>query len=101
MGDDFLEGINDRVACHNNAFIRHAFPQQVPAGMLGRGKMQISNHPGNPAVDFLRERLPLVIRPQTCLHVPNPDSVVVAKQGGRHDRCGIALHQHPVRFLGF
>ncbi len=78
---------------HNNAFIRH-LPQQVSAGMLGRGKMRIRQPPRQSTVDFLRERLPLVIRPQTCLHVPNPDSVVVAKQGGRHDRCGIALHQH-------
>ncbi len=91
-----MQGVDHRVAGDNDALGRARLRAAGSGGTIRWGKMQIGDHAGHPAVDLFGERLPFIVGAQTGLHMPDPDAVVISQQGGRHDRGGIALHQHPI-----
>ncbi len=94
---DHLQGIDHRVAGHDNTLFRDAFTQQVLACPTGGGEVQVGDHAGNAAVDLFGEGLPFIAGAQAGFHVTETEPVVVSQQGSRHDRGGIALGQHPIR----
>jgi len=65
--------------------------------VFGWRKVQVGSYPGNLSVDFFRERLPFIARPQSRFNMPHLDAVIVAQQGGYHNRGRIPLNQDPVR----
>jgi len=98
-GGDHAQRVNHRVAGHVDGRRVHALAQQVLPGGLGGGKVQVGHHAGDPAVYFLRERLPFVAGAQPGLDVAHLHPVVKSRQAGRQHCGGVALHQNPVGLL--
>ena len=62
--------------------------------------MKIGAHPGDEAVDLLGKRLELVEGAQARLDVAHLHPGIGRRDGRRHGRRRIALHQHPIGPLG-
>ncbi len=75
------------------------FPQESPLCSCRRGKMQIADATGQPAVHLFREGLGFVVGTKTRLYMSHGDVTEESRKAA--DKCGerIPLDQHHVRFF--
>ena len=99
--DGVAQGINARVACHENPFPGAAFPQEIVRRVSGWRKVQPRDGGNCLPVKFLGKRAVHLVGSQTCLHVPHRNPAIKTGQRRRKGGRGISLHQHHVRLLPF
>jgi hypothetical protein len=93
------EGVDDRVPGHDDLGLAGPLGQQVGSGRRRRREVVAGDHPGDPAVELLGERLADRRGPQPRLDVPDRDPGVERRQrrGGRGRR--VAVDEDDVRPL--
>jgi hypothetical protein len=90
---DELQGIDDRIACDENAGFGNAFGEQ--GGSVSRGGCEVVRHDlGNEAaVHLLRKRAERVAGTQACLDVADRNAMVKSRKRSREGGSGVTLDQ--------
>ena len=97
--DRMMQGIDNGVACDENAFRLDILCQQVALRSLRRGKVEIRNAACKLAVHLLGEGAVLVMGAQACFHMAYCRLMIVGSQGTSKSCRGIAMHQHDIRLF--
>src|SRR5512137_1421705 len=96
-----MKRINYGVAGDPYAIFRNTLRQEVFFRFRGWRKMRIRQDRCQPAIDLFRERVVLLIGPQTGFDMGNRKFIVKPRQCAKKCRRGVTLHNHKVRlYLG-
>jgi hypothetical protein len=75
-----LKGIDHRISGHVNFASADTLLQEVLPGALRRREMQVGDMTGQPAIQLLRKRIPLIERAESSFHMADWNMVVVCCQ---------------------
>ena len=94
--DRVQQGVDHRVAGHEDRLRGHGFVEKIASSGLRRREMQVGHAGRQHAVDLFRKRRPLVEGPQARLDVADGDVPIEGAQGGAEHRRRVALHDHEI-----
>ena len=94
------QGVDPRIAGHDDPLVANTFAQQVVAGPSRRGEVKIGHMADEPAVHLLGPWRVDVVGAQAGLDMRHRNSVVEGRQCPGKGRGRVALHNDPVGSKG-
>ena len=91
------QGIDDRIAGHFDLLQHDPFAQQVIAGLLGRGEMQVGDDRGQTTIGFLGPGRLEVSGTQAGLDMGNGDMAVEGAECSDEAGGGVAVNKDDIR----
>ena len=91
-----MQRVDDGVAGDHDSIRRHRFPQERPARVRRRRKVNRGGQRRDPAVHLFRKRIAQIVASQAGLHVRHRNSRVERRHRGRQHGGGVPLHDHEI-----